>query len=172
MSVAKVAGIVSGGINSDGFDDLLVGAFRADPNRSASGATYVIFGGRADLRPRSVSPPSMARTASRSTAKPASQVRPLLSWVVATTCSSTRQTTTSVCARWRLRASQSLNSRRLATKLTPQLGIALRSGANRETSSPHIDHKGDTLWSSSDHRLHRCHAYLRSRRRGGCRARR
>ena len=32
-------------VNGDGFDDLLIGAFGADPNGSLSGAAYVVFGG-------------------------------------------------------------------------------------------------------------------------------
>ncbi|MCI0749754.1 MAG: cadherin domain-containing protein, partial [Nevskiales bacterium] len=35
----------AGDINGDGFDDLIIGAFGADPNGSTSGASYVIFGG-------------------------------------------------------------------------------------------------------------------------------
>ena len=31
-------------MNGDGFDDLLIGAHRADPNGSHSGASYVVFG--------------------------------------------------------------------------------------------------------------------------------
>ncbi|HLF95662.1 MAG TPA: DUF4347 domain-containing protein [Methylococcaceae bacterium] len=34
----------AGDVNGDGFDDLVVGAFRADPNGSYSGASYVVFG--------------------------------------------------------------------------------------------------------------------------------
>jgi Ca2+-binding RTX toxin-like protein len=34
----------AGDINGDGFDDLLVGAFGADPNGYESGASYVVFG--------------------------------------------------------------------------------------------------------------------------------
>ncbi|MBX9609489.1 MAG: hypothetical protein K2Y51_24990 [Gammaproteobacteria bacterium] len=34
----------AGDINGDGFDDVLVGAQRADPNGSASGSSYVVFG--------------------------------------------------------------------------------------------------------------------------------
>ena len=34
----------AGDINGDGFDDLIVGATRADPNGSDSGASYVVFG--------------------------------------------------------------------------------------------------------------------------------
>ena len=35
----------AGDINGDGFDDLIVGAILADPNGSASGASYLVFGG-------------------------------------------------------------------------------------------------------------------------------
>ncbi|SFN22646.1 beta strand repeat-containing protein [Nitrosomonas communis] len=34
----------AGDVNGDGFDDLLVGAFRADPNGTNSGSSYVVFG--------------------------------------------------------------------------------------------------------------------------------
>jgi hypothetical protein len=34
----------AGDVNGDGFDDLIVGAFGADPNGSNSGASYVVFG--------------------------------------------------------------------------------------------------------------------------------
>ncbi|MGD9856776.1 MAG: beta strand repeat-containing protein, partial [Planctomycetaceae bacterium] len=34
----------AGDFNGDGFDDLIVGAYLADPNGTASGASYVIFG--------------------------------------------------------------------------------------------------------------------------------
>ena len=34
----------AGDVNNDGFDDLIVGAYRADPNGTNSGETYVIFG--------------------------------------------------------------------------------------------------------------------------------
>jgi Ca2+-binding RTX toxin-like protein len=37
----------AGDVNGDGFDDLLVGANRADPNGSTSGSSYVVFGSRA-----------------------------------------------------------------------------------------------------------------------------
>ena len=36
----------AGDVNGDGFDDLIVGAYRADPNGSYSGASYVVFGKR------------------------------------------------------------------------------------------------------------------------------
>jgi hypothetical protein len=35
----------AGDINGDSFDDLIVGAWRADPNGNSSGSSYVIFGG-------------------------------------------------------------------------------------------------------------------------------
>ena len=38
----SVAG--AGDVNGDGFADLIIGAFRADPNGSYSGASYVVFG--------------------------------------------------------------------------------------------------------------------------------
>ena len=34
----------AGDVNGDGFDDLVVGAYRAHPNGSSSGASYVVFG--------------------------------------------------------------------------------------------------------------------------------
>lgn len=34
----------AGDVNRDGFDDLIIGAFGADPNRAQSGASYVVFG--------------------------------------------------------------------------------------------------------------------------------
>jgi hypothetical protein len=34
----------AGDVNGDGFGDLIIGASRADPNGSGSGASYVIFG--------------------------------------------------------------------------------------------------------------------------------
>ena len=34
----------AGDVNGDGFDDLIVGAFRADPNGDKSGSSYIIFG--------------------------------------------------------------------------------------------------------------------------------
>jgi hypothetical protein len=37
-------------VNGDGFDDLIVGAFGADPNGTSSGASYVVFG-KADGTP-------------------------------------------------------------------------------------------------------------------------
>ncbi len=35
----------AGDVNSDGVDDLIIGAWRADPNGSGSGESYVVFGG-------------------------------------------------------------------------------------------------------------------------------
>ena len=34
----------AGDVNGDGFDDLIVGAYRADPHGTNSGASYVVFG--------------------------------------------------------------------------------------------------------------------------------
>jgi Ca2+-binding RTX toxin-like protein len=39
----------AGDVNGDGFDDLIIGAWAADPNGSASGASYVVFGGPVGL---------------------------------------------------------------------------------------------------------------------------
>ena len=35
----------AGDVNGDGYDDLIIGAYRADPNGDSSGETYVIYGG-------------------------------------------------------------------------------------------------------------------------------
>ncbi len=35
----------AGDVNGDGYDDLIIGAFSADPNGADSGASYVVFGG-------------------------------------------------------------------------------------------------------------------------------
>ena len=37
----------AGDVNGDGFDDMLIGAERADPNGNQSGQTYVVYGGTA-----------------------------------------------------------------------------------------------------------------------------
>jgi len=39
----------AGDINGDGFDDLIIGAFRADPNGDYSGRSYVIFGFKSSI---------------------------------------------------------------------------------------------------------------------------
>ncbi|MFN6483413.1 MULTISPECIES: hypothetical protein [unclassified Nostoc] len=43
-SVKSVRG--AGDVNGDGFDDLILGAFDADPNGDRSGQSYVVFGGK------------------------------------------------------------------------------------------------------------------------------
>ena len=35
----------AGDVNGDGYDDLIIGAYRADPNGNYSGETYVVYGG-------------------------------------------------------------------------------------------------------------------------------
>jgi Ca2+-binding RTX toxin-like protein len=40
----------AGDINNDGFDDLIIGAYNADPNgNTSSGASYVIYGGKSEI---------------------------------------------------------------------------------------------------------------------------
>src|SRR5262245_64534866 len=41
----------AGDINGDGFGDLIVGAYGADPNGSLSGSSYVVFGKAAGFAP-------------------------------------------------------------------------------------------------------------------------
>jgi hypothetical protein len=41
----------AGDLNGDGFDDVLVGAFGADPNGFSSGSAYVVFGSDEDFAP-------------------------------------------------------------------------------------------------------------------------
>ena len=43
--VAGIAVSGAGDVNGDGFDDLLIGAYGADPHENFSGAAYVVFGG-------------------------------------------------------------------------------------------------------------------------------
>ena len=35
----------AGDVNGDGYDDLIIGAYRADPNGDSSGETYIVYGG-------------------------------------------------------------------------------------------------------------------------------
>ncbi len=35
----------AGDVNGDGVDDLIIGAWHADPNGSSAGQSYVVFGG-------------------------------------------------------------------------------------------------------------------------------
>ncbi len=44
LDVSGASVSVAGDVNGDGFDDVIVGASRADPNGYASGSSYVVFG--------------------------------------------------------------------------------------------------------------------------------
>ena len=48
----------AGDVNGDGFADVIVGAFAADPGGDASGASYVVFGGESP--PANAAPPLSA----------------------------------------------------------------------------------------------------------------
>jgi hypothetical protein len=39
----------AGDVNADGIDDVLIGAYQADPNGDSSGSTYVVFGAKEDI---------------------------------------------------------------------------------------------------------------------------
>ena len=39
----------AGDVNNDGIDDLIIGAYRADPNGESSGSSYVVFGSDSDF---------------------------------------------------------------------------------------------------------------------------
>src|SRR4051812_35316965 len=41
----------AGDINGDGLDDLIVGAYQADPHGNVSGASYVVFGSAGGFGP-------------------------------------------------------------------------------------------------------------------------
>jgi hypothetical protein len=58
----------AGDVNGDGFDDIPIGAFRADPNGSGSGQSYVVFGASTGFPSALLLRRSTARTALRSTA--------------------------------------------------------------------------------------------------------
>jgi hypothetical protein len=53
IAAEDVAGFAvdgAGDVNGDGFDDILIGAFRADPNGVNSGQSYLVFGGKTNLQ--------------------------------------------------------------------------------------------------------------------------
>ncbi|ELS00289.1 integrin alpha, partial [Gloeocapsa sp. PCC 73106] len=49
----------AGDINGDGIDDLIIGAFGADPNGNSSGSSYVVFGAAPPTITLSVAPASV-----------------------------------------------------------------------------------------------------------------
>ena len=48
----------AGDVNGDGIDDLIIGAYRADPNGNSSGQSYVVFGVAGDLAGLTLTPPT------------------------------------------------------------------------------------------------------------------
>jgi len=48
----------AGDVNGDGIDDLIIGAYAADPNGSSSGQSYVVFGVAGDIAGLTLTPPT------------------------------------------------------------------------------------------------------------------